>query len=188
MYEDQDYQWARPYLASDETVLWRGKPEKLHLLALTDVYMIPFSLLWTGFVFYWLYSALRSGAPFFFMIFGGFFVLVGLFMVFGRFLLKALLLRGTSYVITDKNVLIRQIRQVKVLKKDALPSLSVKQYKDGTGTIALEQSSPFRRRSGYGTRYSMDMQTLCSLRDELHGIAEPGRVLRLLQTDSSCYT
>ena len=188
MYEEQDYQWARPYLGNDESILWKGKPEKLHLLELTDIYMIPFSLLWAGFAIFWEYSVFRSGAPIFFMLFGGFFVLIGLFMVFGRFLFKAMLLKGTSYVITDKNVLIYQKQQIKVLKKESLPSLSVKRFKDGTGTIALEESSLFRRRSRYGARYTMDMQTLCGIRDELHGIAEPERVLRLLQTDSSYYS
>ena len=85
-------------------------------------------------------------------------------------------------------MLIYQKQQIKVLKKESLPSLSVKRFKDGTGTIALEESSLFRRRSRYGARYTMDMQTLCGIRDELHGIVEPERVLRLLQTDSSYYS
>ena len=59
MYEEKDYQWARPYLGNDESILWKGKPEKLHLLELTDIYMIPFSLLWTGFAIFWEYSVLR---------------------------------------------------------------------------------------------------------------------------------
>lgn len=188
MYEDQDYQWARPYLDADENILWRGKPEKLHLLDATDFYMIPFSLLWTAFAVYWEYTVLRSGrSPFFFKIFGGFFVLVGLFMVFGRFLYKSWVLKTSSYAITDKKVLIRQRREVRVLKKQALPALSVKNYRDGTGTIALEETSLLRRRAGYGTRYSMDMKTMCGIRDELHGIAEPERALRLLQANGeSC--
>ena len=187
MYKDQDYQWARPYLDADESVQWRGKPEKLHLLDATDLYIIPFSLLWAGFAVFREISVIREGAPFFFPIFGGFFVLIGLFMVFGRFLYKAWMLNTIAYAITDKKVLIRQKREVKVLRKQALPAISLKKYRDGTGTIALESSSLFRRKEGYGMRYGMDLKSMCGIRDELHGIADPERALRLLQTDMAYY-
>ena len=50
---DQDNTlWIRPYLEAGEQILWLGKPEKLHLLSAQDVFLIPFSLLWFGFVNY----------------------------------------------------------------------------------------------------------------------------------------
>lgn len=184
MYQDQDYSWARPYLDPDETVLWRGKPEKIHLLDRTDVYMIPFSILWCGFAVYWEYSVVHMHAPVMFMLFGACFVLLGLFFVFGRFLYKNIQLKASSYVITNSKVLIKQKRDVKVLKKSSLPALSVHKYPDGTGTIALEQSGLFHRKPGYGMRYGMDLRSFCGIRDELHGIREPERVLRLLEDES----
>ena len=181
MYSEQDYQWARPYLEADETILWRGKPEKLHLLGRTDLYMIPFSILWCAFAVYWEWTAIRSGAGMLFYAFGGVFVLFGLFFVFGRFLYKYRFLKSCSYAVTNKKVLIRQKQDVRSLKKTSLPALSVKKYQDGTGTIELEHTSLFTRKQGYGMRYGMDMRSMCNIRDELHGISEPERVLRLLQ-------
>ncbi len=181
MIQEQDYQWARPYLDIDERILWRGCPEKLHLLDRTDVCMIPFSLLWCGFMVNWEYSVIRMHAPIMFIIFGGAGVMLGLFLLFGRFFYKSHYIRSCSYVITDKNVLIKQRKEVKVLNKQALPALSVRKYQDGTGTIALEQTSLFGRKQGIGMRYGMDMRSMCGIRDELHGIQEPEQVLRLLQ-------
>ena len=51
---DQDNTlWIRPYLEAGEQILWLGKPEKLHLLSAQDVFLIPFSLLWFGFVVFY---------------------------------------------------------------------------------------------------------------------------------------
>ena len=36
-------------------------------------------------------------------------------------------------------------------------------------------------------RYGMDLKSMCGIRDELHGIADPERALRLLQTDMAYY-
>lgn len=41
---NDDYAFARPYLAPGETILWRGRPEKGHLLSGQDAFMIPFSI------------------------------------------------------------------------------------------------------------------------------------------------
>ena len=78
-----DFAFARPYLAAGETILWRGKPEKGHLLGPQDVFMIPFSIFWCGFAIFWFISALQVG---FFAVFGIPFVCVGLYITVGRFI------------------------------------------------------------------------------------------------------
>ena len=186
MQTELDYQWARPYLNADETVLWKGHPEKLHLFDRNDIFLIPFGLFWCGFAGYWEYEVLKAHAPLPFPLVGGLMMLFGLFFFFGRFLFKALALKKSSYVITDKCVLLKQGKEVKVLKKNDLPALSVRKHRDGTGTIALEPNSLFMRKPGYGlsVRYGMNTRGLTGLSSELHGIPEPERVLRLLQSDS----
>ena len=100
---DQDNtQWIRPYLEPGEQILWLGKPETLHLLAAQDVFLIPFSLLWFGFAVFWEITVFRMGTPWFFPLFGAFFVMIGLYLTVGRFLWKAYVLRHTLYAITDR--------------------------------------------------------------------------------------
>ena len=100
-----EYSFCRPYLTAGETVLWRGKPGKGHLLTGQDIFMIPFSILWCGFAIFWEATVIRNGAPFFFTLWGIPFVCVGLYMVFGRFLWTAWIRKRTAYVITDQKIL-----------------------------------------------------------------------------------
>lgn len=174
--ETQDYSWVRPYLETDETVLWRGKPEKLHLFSSQDVFMIPFSLLWAGFAVFWETTVIVQGAPWFFILFGSFFVLVGLYITVGRFLWRAYVLKRTVYAITDRKVLIKHFGQVELLQKKDFPPQTVKQYGDGTATIYFcSPPSLFSRFEGRASFPNLREWQM------LHGVSEPEHLLSLLQ-------
>ena len=89
-----------------ERILWSGLPAQGVLFTGRDMFLIPFSLLWCGFAIFWTYMATRQGAPLFFDAWGGMFICIGLFFVFGRFALDAWLRRRISYAVTDKRILI----------------------------------------------------------------------------------
>ena len=177
--ETQDYSWVRPYLEANETVLWRGKPERLHLLTRQDAFMIPFSFLWAGFAVFWETSVIVHGAPWFFILFGSFFVLAGLYITLGRFLWKAYVLKRSLYVITDRKVLIKYPGQVELLQKRAFPPQTVKKYRDGTATIYFcsppSLFSRFEGRTAFPNYREWQM---------LHGVSEPERLLSLLQNNT----
>ena len=163
---DDSYQWVRNVLFSDETIQWRGKPEKLRLLESRDAYLIPFSLLWSGFAIYWEYIVFTMGAPLMFKIFGIPFVLLGLYMIIGRFLHKAFLLRRTSYVITDSRILRNQNGRIDNLQKRSLPEMQVTIYSDGSGTIRFRSDKLSVRRDAFFLDQSF---TLCSV-PQIHTI------------------
>ena len=56
------------------------------MLTPRDALLIPFSFMWGGFATVWETTALSAKAPFPVALFGLPFVCVGLFMIFGRFL------------------------------------------------------------------------------------------------------
>jgi hypothetical protein len=89
-------------LAPQEKLLWVGQPRQGLLLRSADLFLIPFSLLWGGFAVFWEASVVRTGAPFFFKLWGVPFVLVGIYIVFGRFFADARQRRRTFYGVTDQ--------------------------------------------------------------------------------------
>jgi hypothetical protein len=89
-----------------ERVLWTGAPVKFPVLSRGDALLVPFSIVWCGFAIFWETLAAVSGAPPFFLVWGGTFVLLGLYFVFGRLIVRYLTLRGTRYVITDRRVIV----------------------------------------------------------------------------------
>ena len=104
-------------LESGEKLLWSGRPRQGIVFRSSDIFLIPFSLLWGGFAIFWevavLYATSRSGintpqaVKFVFPRFGLPFVVIGFYMIFGRFFTDSAQRRKTVYGITDQRVIIR---------------------------------------------------------------------------------
>ena len=83
-------------LNGDESLLWAGKPNTSVIFHPSDWYMIPFSLLWGGFAIFWEGGVtgifgLGNGnpSPSFFMLWGIPFVIIGQYLIWGRFFYTA---------------------------------------------------------------------------------------------------
>jgi hypothetical protein len=120
-YEVQDR--VRRELLPGEQLLWWGRPRQGLMLRPSDALYIPFSLFWCGFAIFWEATVLKDGI-WFFGIWGIPFVLVGLYIVLGRFLTDARLRARTAYGITDQSL-------------RSLADLGLLERADGSGTITL---------------------------------------------------
>jgi len=144
----------RSYLFPGERVLWEGHPEVGPFMLRGAWYLIPFSLLWGGFAFFWEFMAVRGGAPLFFAIWGVPFVLVGAYLIFGRLLVARREAMNTAYAITDRRVLILSgafRRSFTSIELGQLPLAQLDEGAGGVGTITFGSGGFMRVPPGWPT-------------------------------------
>lgn len=132
-------------LHEHEQLFWRGQPRRGIRLRPCDAFLIPFSLLWCGFAIFWEFGVVSSGAPWFFVLWGIPFVLVGLYFVFGRFLADAKAREKTYYGVTEERIIIISglfSRRVKSLNLRTLSDISLTEKSDSSGTITFGPTHP----------------------------------------------
>lgn len=131
-------------LDHNETLLWTGKPKTGILFRASDLFLIPFSILWCGFAIFWFVTALIS-APFFFALFGLPFVGIGLTLVFGRFIIDAKQRANTVYGLTEHRIIIKSgvySKSIKSLNIKTISDIEYNEKSDGSGTITIGPKNP----------------------------------------------
>jgi len=135
----------RDELNPGERIIWSGQPRQGLMLRPSDIIMIPFSIMWGGFAIFWEFEAASGGAPIFFMLWGIPFVLLGLYMIFGRFFFDGLQRSKTHYALTNERVIIISgvfNQNTKVLDIRKLPEINISTKGNGSGTIIFGASHP----------------------------------------------
>jgi len=134
------------HLEPSEGILWSGQPKQGVMLRGYDAFMIPFSLLWGGFAFFWEYTVLTKGATPFLALFGLPFVIIGAYLIVGRFYVEAKQREKMFYgVTTERVIIVSGLLQQKVrsLALRTLSDVSLTESRDGTGSISFGISFPF---------------------------------------------
>jgi hypothetical protein len=130
----------RPNLSLGEKLIWVGRPKTGIVFRRSDVFLIPFSLLWTGFAILWETTAIAYETHFFLKLWGVPFILVGLYTTVGRFFVEAKQRANTVYGITPDRIIIKTglfSKETQSLNIKALPDITINQKSDNTGTITL---------------------------------------------------
>ncbi len=127
-------------LVEGEKILWQGQPDASKFFTATDIFYVPFSLLWGGFALFWNVGVWTSNAPFFFRLWGLPFLVVGAYMIFGRFVYKWWRKRHTYYAVTDKRLLVLTTgmrHNLESFRLSNLPELSKSVDRSGNGSITF---------------------------------------------------
>ena len=135
-------------LVPGERLVWTGRPSARRRLAPGDWIVIPFSIVWAGFAVFWEAMAVAAGAPLGFVLFGIPFVVVGLYMLVGRFLFRTWVRQRTFFALTDRRALALRVRRsgkssVSVFL-DRVPSIEKDVRSDGSGTVTFGSSRSAR--------------------------------------------
>lgn len=92
-----------PHLHNGEEIRWQGRPDASVRTTRSDSMLVPFSLFTLGFAIFWTVTAASSTrGPRFMWVFGLLFIAFALYMVIGRFFVKAARKRRTHYFLTNK--------------------------------------------------------------------------------------
>jgi hypothetical protein len=133
-------------LESGERLLWAGIPRQGIVFRPADWFLVPFSLMWGGFAIFWEASVLVGGAGIFFNIWGIPFVLIGLYLIAGRFVVDRYTRAHTTYGVTDRRIVIvsgSSGRRLKSLSLRTLTDVALDERADGAGTITFGATQPW---------------------------------------------
>ena len=149
MMSDFDGSSIERELNSGERLLWKGRPPGGFRLRSTDAFMIPFSLFWSGIVFSAALAAFNQpaqkaavGPSLFFLIP---FLLIGLYMLIGRFFVDAMMRARTEYAVTNRRAIIVSgffSRNVKSIDLKTTSEIAISERSDKSGTITFG-ATPF---------------------------------------------
>jgi hypothetical protein len=149
-------------LSGGESIQWTGQPNRSVVFHPDDWLMIPFSLLWGGFAIFWLLAASGTWDVFstkpsrdlgwFGIIWGTPFVIVGQYMIWGRFFYESWKKKRTFYALTDRRVLLVEQglmrRSSTSVYFSNLNMVDKRVRGDGIGDIAFNGAVVNRWRSG----------------------------------------
>lgn len=90
----------------NEHILWQGQPKQGIVFRPVDIFVVPFSLFWAGFVFNWQWSAITQDLPIVFKLWGIPFMIIGIYITIGRFIIDMYFRKNTHYVLTNERAII----------------------------------------------------------------------------------
>ena len=156
MYDMEDYDFCQPYLVNGESILWTGKPEKGVFFFRQDLLLLPFGLIWLSFSLLWEFLAFQSGGSWIFLLWGLPFIAIGVYLVFGRFLQELYLQGKIFYVVTNKKILIKRGRSIRLYDGKDLPPMDVEIHRNGNGTILFCEEVYTRRGRRHRTYFALE--------------------------------
>lgn len=135
-------------LTSGERVLWRGAPGRGLRLQMQDWFAVPFAAIWLGLVlsFFFVGEAGQGADDPSFNFILPFFILIGVWMLVGRFIVDMIVRSRTEYVLTDRRAVIEaglMRRSTRSVNLSATPEIRLQEGRNGRGTIEFGSGSPF---------------------------------------------
>jgi hypothetical protein len=133
-------------LGRTERALWTGAPKQGLILRSSDVFVIPFSVVWAGGVLTIFTSAHWRSARGAFVLMPALFLAMGLYITVGRFVVDMVARARTTYALTTERVIIQSgvfTPTVKSLNLRTLSDVTLSERGNGDGTITFGPGNPW---------------------------------------------
>lgn len=134
-------QELQKHLNKGEQLLWAERPKQGILFRASDGCLIPFSLVWGGFAIPAGIMTLTTDTPIFVALSGIPFVLIGLYLIIGRFFHDMYIRRNMIYGLTKKQIIIKEGDKLRFVDLFSLNDIQVIEKKDGSGSILFNPKS-----------------------------------------------
>jgi hypothetical protein len=159
------------FLAAGETIHWTGQPETSVIFHKEDFFVIPFTLMWGGFAIFWEAGVLGfwtdgksvHAISLFMSLWGIPFVVIGQYMIWGRFFAAAWMKRRIYYALTNRRALVYQdwgSRKLIAAYLDQIPGIDRESNTRGIGTIRFGSISAGNFMATGGRRTQFDFSGL----------------------------
>jgi hypothetical protein len=137
---NQEQQIIKSEISSSEQLLWVGRPRQGIFFRPTDVWAIPFSLLYLGFLVFVSLNLWSDNSDMFSILLGVILLFFGLYLVIGRFFDNYLTRKKTYYGITNERIVIVSgifSQQTKFIDLEGLNEITFEETSNGLGTITF---------------------------------------------------
>jgi hypothetical protein len=118
-----------------EQIIWAERPKQGIIFRSSDGCLIPFSFAWGGFAIFWEVMVLVMDAPIFMALFGIPFVLIGLYLIVGRFFHDMYIRKKIIYGLTEKQIIIKRGDNLRFVDLSSLTDMQLTTKKNGSGSI-----------------------------------------------------
>ena len=172
----------QPELLRGESIYWAGMPNPSVVFHSDDWVAVPFSLAWGGFAIFWEFMAsgyggnhVRDSGFGFMSLWGIPFVLIGQYLIWGRFVYDGWLKRRTFYAITNRRVLVVQEagkRKTRTIYLEGIPG--IEREGQTIGTLWFGPRLPLlggrSRQSGGWSRFNLKEVLMFADIDDLEAV------------------
>ena len=151
-------QELQKHINKSEQIIWAERPKQGIIFRTSDGCLIPFSLAWGGFAIFWEVMVLTMDAPIFMALFGIPFVLIGLYLIIGRFFHDMYIRRKMIYGLTKKQIIIKRGDNFRFVDLSSLTDMQLTTKKNGSGSILF--NSKYNQKNSKGNSSNLTFMPL----------------------------
>ncbi|TVR77131.1 MAG: hypothetical protein EA412_12055 [Chitinophagaceae bacterium] len=153
---DSTFRLKKRLFNKNEKEIWSGSPKKGFFFQKSDIYPLFFGICWLTFSFYWS-SLAKEESPEMAMAAIPL-IIIGFYLVFGRFILDIITRANTTYLITDSRFIVQSGFPFKSVRSYDLMSLNNIHFietSDGSGNILFgDQDMPAQTENSFAISFS----------------------------------